>query len=175
MTFRLFNDTGHSSDVEIRKCTKISKDVSNPGYFTGEPPLTEAQPPHAVVTHKLNLHFIFSCLYFIFILLFILVSIYFIILFIFVYLSFVLSLFCLFVFAATCVHGSFLLQPACDNGSQQFPGSFTLNSNPIGSISKCSSTITAHSTMPPFQLQLHHSLPSFLSPSIYKQFLFLFF
>ena len=89
MTFRLFNDTGHSSNVEIRMCTKISKDVSNPGNFAGEPPLTEAQPPHAVVKHILNLYFIFPCFYlFLFYFSFYFIIIYFVILFI----SFVLYL-----------------------------------------------------------------------------------
>ena len=79
VTFRLFNDTGHSSDVEIRTCTKILETVPNPGNFTGKPPHTEAQSPPAVVKHILILHFIFPCLHllFIFILISILVFIFF--------------------------------------------------------------------------------------------------
>ena len=54
VTFRLFNDTGHLSDVEIKARTKISETVPNPGNFAGEPPLTEAQPPPAVAKNNIQ-------------------------------------------------------------------------------------------------------------------------
>ena len=37
-----------NSEVDHRYRTKISKDVSNPGNFAGEPPQIAAQPPPAV-------------------------------------------------------------------------------------------------------------------------------
>jgi hypothetical protein len=40
-----------NSEVDHKYCTKISKDVSNPGNFTGEPPQMTAQPPPAVAKY----------------------------------------------------------------------------------------------------------------------------
>jgi hypothetical protein len=63
VTFRYWNDTGHFSDVETRACTKILETVPNPENYFGEPPHTEAQPPHAVTEPNWNLHFIFPYLF----------------------------------------------------------------------------------------------------------------
>ena len=45
------NDTGYFSDVDFKACTKISKYVSNPGNFAGEPPHKAPQPPPAVAKY----------------------------------------------------------------------------------------------------------------------------
>ena len=72
-----------NSEVDYRYCTKILKDVSNPGNFTGEPPQMAAQPPPAVAKFISEPLFYFPLYLFLFIIFCVfnyLFSIYFIIL-----------------------------------------------------------------------------------------------
>ena len=54
-----------NSEVDYKHCTKISKDVSNPGNFAGEPPQMAAQPPPTVAKYisKPLIIFLYTCSY----------------------------------------------------------------------------------------------------------------
>ena len=59
-----------NSEVDYKYCTKISKDVSNPGNFAGEPPLMTAQPPPTVAEYISKPLFYFPLYLFYYILLY---------------------------------------------------------------------------------------------------------
>ena len=63
--------------MDYKYCTKISKDVSNPGNFTGEPPQMAAQQPPAVAKYisKPLFIFLYTCLIFISIIIIVFISV----------------------------------------------------------------------------------------------------